>query len=153
MECTNLVGSRQLLCHWFTVVFVLFCIYTPDDLFPRPIVNQSGGLFWILSDSNVFLDEQIWFTKCIYLKHRKKKKKQWNVIFNHMVGIKTTGEQISILCHNETLFDKPWEKNWTGHQKTCWSPRESKIDLRFGWQSVLGTDRRGYICKIVRIRQ
>jgi uncharacterized membrane protein len=22
----------------------------PDDLFLRPIVNQSGGLFWILSD-------------------------------------------------------------------------------------------------------
>jgi hypothetical protein len=24
-----------------------------------------------------------------------------------MVGIKTTGEQISILCHNGTIFDKP----------------------------------------------
>ena len=70
-----------------------------------------------------------------------------------MVGIKTTGEQISILCHNGTIFDKPREKNWTGHQKTRWSPRESKIDLRFGSQSVLGTDRRGYICKIVRIPQ
>jgi len=23
-----------------------------------------------------------------------------------MVGIKTTGEQISILCHNGTIFDK-----------------------------------------------
>ena len=46
MECTNIVGPHQLLCHWFTVVFVLFCIYTPDDLFSRPIVNQSGGLFW-----------------------------------------------------------------------------------------------------------
>ena len=43
-----------------------------------------------------------------------------------MVGIKTTGEQISILCHNGTIFDK----SWTGHQKTRWSPRESKIDLR-----------------------
>jgi hypothetical protein len=49
-----------------------------------------------------------------------------------MVGIKTTGEQISILCHNGTIFDIPREKNWTGHQKTRWSPRESKIDLRFG---------------------
>jgi hypothetical protein len=30
-----------------------------------------------------------------------------------MVGIKTTGEQISILCHNGTIFDKPREKmNW-----------------------------------------
>jgi hypothetical protein len=27
-----------------------------------------------------------------------------------MVGIKTTGEQISILCHNGTIFDKPWSK-------------------------------------------
>jgi hypothetical protein len=26
------------------------------------------------------------------------------------VGINTTGEQISILCHNETIFDKPQEK-------------------------------------------
>jgi hypothetical protein len=27
-----------------------------------------------------------------------------------MVGMKTTGEQISILCHNGTIFDKPQEK-------------------------------------------
>jgi hypothetical protein len=27
-----------------------------------------------------------------------------------MVGKKTTGEQKSILCHNETIFDKPREK-------------------------------------------
>jgi hypothetical protein len=27
-----------------------------------------------------------------------------------MVGMKTTGEQISILCHNGTIFDKPREK-------------------------------------------
>jgi hypothetical protein len=27
-----------------------------------------------------------------------------------MVDIKTTGEQISILCHNGTIFDKPREK-------------------------------------------
>jgi hypothetical protein len=32
-----------------------------------------------------------------------------------MVGIKTTGEQISILCHNGTIFDKPREK--TGNSK------------------------------------
>jgi hypothetical protein len=31
-----------------------------------------------------------------------------------MVGIKTTGEQISILCHNGTIFDKPLEKlDWS----------------------------------------
>ena len=35
MECTNLVDPHQLLCPWFTVVFVLFCIYTPDNLFPK----------------------------------------------------------------------------------------------------------------------
>ena len=27
-----------------------------------------------------------------------------------MVGITTTGEQISILCHNGTIFDKPRKK-------------------------------------------
>jgi hypothetical protein len=27
-----------------------------------------------------------------------------------MVGIKITGKQISILCHNGTIFDKPREK-------------------------------------------
>jgi hypothetical protein len=27
-----------------------------------------------------------------------------------MVGIKPTGEQISIICHNGTIFDKPREK-------------------------------------------
>jgi hypothetical protein len=55
-----------------------------------------------------------------------------------MVGIKTTGEQISILCHNGTIFDKPREKNWTGHQKTRWSPRESKIDPNMVplWQMI-----------------
>ena len=85
MECTNLVNPHQLLCPWFTVVFVLFCIYTPDNLFPRPIVNLVGGLFWILSDSNVTLEEQIWLTECIYLadyfKLRKKKKKQNEMSF------------------------------------------------------------------------
>jgi hypothetical protein len=44
---------------------------------PRPIVNQGGGLFWILLD--VSLEEQIWLTECIYFadyfKRRKKKKK------------------------------------------------------------------------------
>ena len=69
-----------------------------------------------------------------------------------LVGIKTTGEQISILCHNGTIFDKPREKTGLAI-KTRWSARESKIDLRLGWQLVLGTDCRGYICKIVRIRQ
>ena len=140
MECTNLVDPHQLLCHWFTVVFVLFCKYTPDDLIPRPIVKQKRrstayfllrgtrlvnsfpeicltvfGLFWILSDSNVSLEEQIWLTECIYLadyfKLRKKKEKtEWNVFFNHMVGIKTTDEQILILCHNDTIF---YSHTWT----------------------------------------
>ena len=154
MECTNLVDPHQLLCPWFTVVFVLFFLYTPDNLFPRPIVNLVGGLFWILSDSNVSLEELIWLIECIYLadyfKLRKKNKKtEWNVFFNHMVGMKTTGEQISILCHNGTIFNKPREKPGLAIK----SPRESKIDLPLSWQSVLGTYCRGYICKIVRMRQ
>jgi hypothetical protein len=32
MECTNLVDPHQLWCPWFTVVFVLFCIYTHYNL-------------------------------------------------------------------------------------------------------------------------
>jgi uncharacterized membrane protein YhdT len=32
------------------------------------------------------------------------------LFFNHMVGIKTSGKQTSILCHNGTIFDKPREK-------------------------------------------
>ena len=58
MECTNLVDPHQLLCPCFTVLFVLVCIYTTDNLFPRTIVNLVGGLFWILSVSNVSFDGQ-----------------------------------------------------------------------------------------------
>ena len=43
MECTNIVDPHQLLCHWFTLIFVLICIYTSDYLFPRQIVNEHGG--------------------------------------------------------------------------------------------------------------
>ena len=32
--------------------------YIPPIIFSRPIVNQGGGLFWILSDSNVYFDGQ-----------------------------------------------------------------------------------------------
>jgi hypothetical protein len=135
MECTNLVDPHQLLWPWFTVVFVLFCIYTPDNLFPWPIVNLVGGLFWILSDSNVSLEEQIWLTECIYLAD----------YFNRWTNINPF-PQWNDICQTPG-------KNWTGHQKTRWSPRESKIDLRLSWQTVLGTGCRGYICKIVRIRQ
>jgi hypothetical protein len=35
MECTNLVDPHQLLCPWITVVFVLFCIYTPRQSVPK----------------------------------------------------------------------------------------------------------------------
>jgi hypothetical protein len=61
------------------------------------------------------LEEQIWLTECIYLAdyfklREKKEKTESNVCFNHMVGIKTTGEQLSILCHNGTIFDKPLKK-------------------------------------------
>jgi hypothetical protein len=113
------VDPHQLLCPCFTVVFVLFCIYTTDNLIPRPIVNLVGSLFWILSDSNISLEEQIWLTECIYLadyfKLRKKKEKtEWNVFFNHLVGIKNNRCTNIILCHNGTIFDKPREKNGLG---------------------------------------
>jgi hypothetical protein len=61
-----------------------------------------------------------------------------------MVGIKTTGEQISILCHNGTIFDKLWEK-------LDWPSKDTLESERI--QPVLGTDCRGYICKIVQIQQ
>ena len=61
MECTNLVDPHQLLCPWFTVVFVLFGIYTPDKLFPRRrYILDSLGL-------QLSLEEQIWLTECMYL--------------------------------------------------------------------------------------
>ena len=44
MECTNLVDPHQLLCPWFTVVFVLFCIYTPT------ICSQD----WLSTKSEVY---------------------------------------------------------------------------------------------------
>jgi hypothetical protein len=43
-------------------------------------------------------------------RHKGVSESRGNVFFNHMVGIKTTGEQISILCHNGTIFDKQLEK-------------------------------------------
>ena len=36
--------------------------HTTDNLFPRPIVNLVGGLFWIISDSNVSFDGQSIFS-------------------------------------------------------------------------------------------
>jgi hypothetical protein len=41
------------------------------------------------------------------LEKKKKKQNEMSFLNNHMVGIKITGEQISILCHNGTIFDKP----------------------------------------------
>ena len=66
MECTNLVDPHQLLCHWFTVVFVLFCIYIPDNQFPKPIVKQGGGLFWILFVFWLNVARLLVFLKSIY---------------------------------------------------------------------------------------
>ena len=59
MECTNLVGPHQLLCHWFTLVFVLFCIYTPticsqDRLLTKAEVyfgfSQKYSFGWLHKD-------------------------------------------------------------------------------------------------------
>ena len=58
MECTNLVDPVSCCAPDLLSYSYYFCIYTPDNLFPRPIVNQGGGLFWILSDSNVSFDGQ-----------------------------------------------------------------------------------------------
>ena len=63
----------------------LLCLNLKEKIANLYIVNQDGGLFWILSDSNVSLEEQIWLTECIYLadyfKLRKKKKKQNEMSF------------------------------------------------------------------------
>jgi hypothetical protein len=54
MECTNLVDPHQLLCPWFTVVFVLFGIYTPDKLFPRRrYILDSLGLQRVFRRTNL----------------------------------------------------------------------------------------------------
>ena len=57
-----------------------------------------------------------------------------------MVGIKTTGEQISIPCHNGTIFDKPLEKNLNDHQKTRWSiyAKQYEYDSKPGTQQLMG---------------
>jgi hypothetical protein len=85
MECTHLVDPVSCCAPDLLSYSYYFCIYTPDNLFPRPIVNQGGGLFWILSDFNVSLEEQIWLTECIYLadyfKLRKKKEKKNEMSF------------------------------------------------------------------------
>jgi hypothetical protein len=79
---------------------------------------------------------------------KKKKKDTWCVISIYFVHI------IHIISTRSCVF---FHRHLTdGHYfpSVCHGgPRESKIDLRLSWQSVLGTDCWGYICKIVRIRQ
>jgi hypothetical protein len=79
----------QLLNVEFFIEIYFFCVSKLSiDLFFKLPVNRYlainiegkvGGLFWILLDSNVSLEEQIWLTECIYLadhfKLRKKKEK------------------------------------------------------------------------------
>ena len=85
----RLLSSKHLLCslniwNFYYVIFIPV-INTPDSLFPRPIVNLVGGLFWILSDSNVSLEEQIWHIECIYLAFisnlEKKRKNRMKCLF------------------------------------------------------------------------
>jgi hypothetical protein len=85
MECTNLVDPISCCAPGLQSYSYYFAYIPPDNLFPKPIVNQGGGLFWILSESNLSLEEQIWLNECIYLadyfKLRKKKKKQNKISF------------------------------------------------------------------------
>ena len=59
-----------------------------------------------------------------------------------MVGIKTTGEQISILCHNGTIFDKPGEKTGLAikrHDGVRENPKQTSalVDNR-SWEQIVG---------------
>jgi hypothetical protein len=59
-----------------------------------------------------------------------------------MVGIKTTGEQISMLCHNGTIFDKPREKTGLAikrHVGVRESPKQTSalVDNR-SWEQIVG---------------
>ena len=59
-----------------------------------------------------------------------------------MVGIKTTGEQISILCHNGTIFDKPREKTGLAikrHVGFRENPKQTSdlVDNR-SWEQIVG---------------
>ena len=59
-----------------------------------------------------------------------------------MVGIKTTGEQISILCHNGTIFDKPREKTGLAikrHVGVRENPKQTSdlVDNR-SWEQIVG---------------
>jgi hypothetical protein len=47
-----------------------------------------------------------------------------------VVGIKTTDEKISILCHNGTIFDKPREKTGLAIKRHVGVRENPKIDLR-----------------------
>ena len=60
MECTNLVDPHQLLCPWFTVVFVLFCIYTPRQPVPKTDcqLSRRSILFYLGVQSTMRDDTQ-----------------------------------------------------------------------------------------------
>ena len=61
IRSTRLVIRTLGSVRWADQLSNIHCtckLYTTDNLFPRPIVNLVGGLFWILSDSNVSCDGQ-----------------------------------------------------------------------------------------------
>jgi hypothetical protein len=62
---------------------------------------------------------------CIYVIGNKKK--QILELFN--MKLSNTIDQ-TLICKKS--YDDHLGYFWTGHQKTHWSPKESKIDLRLG---------------------
>ena len=46
MECTNLVDPHQLLYLWFTVVFVLFCIYIPPTICSQNRLSTKSEVYF-----------------------------------------------------------------------------------------------------------
>jgi hypothetical protein len=100
MECTNLVDPHQLLCPWFTVVFVLFCIYTPRQSVPktdcqprRRSILDSLGLQRVFGRTN--LAYRMHLFGGLFQTYGRYKNNRWTNINPF---------------HNGTIFDKPREK-------------------------------------------
>jgi hypothetical protein len=77
--------------------------------------------------------------------------RQRNVLQPRYWGREADSPEVCRLTMEPYLTNPGKKLDWPS-KDTFWNLRESKIDLRLRWQSVLGTDCRRYICKIVWIR-
>ena len=135
MECTNLVDPHQLLCPWFTVVFVLFCIYTPTICSQDWLSTKSEVYFGFSRTLKYYVIKSETCNRSFIFSgysddlHQWKwqPRYNWNIIEkcvkHHNPNPSGAYILIRSICHNWTIFDKPREKNWTGHQDTLESER------------------------------